>query len=490
MGDKLTPEARTFRSLRRAYERTQKDIATDLGLKNGSLLSQFENGHKLLSGEYLEEIAANLGVPPEGVEALLFAHRLLDLAREAEAEPAEVSQLTLTAQERRRIAHTAIAAGWTAAEVVWNELARAKRAGKVTRAKREAEEQWSRLKALSRAERRELVTLYPELRTPALVARVCEASARAAADSVKGARELADFALFLARQLPGGEAQRARAEGFCLGFIANVLRVAAEFDAADAVFKKAWQLWEAGDPSAPELLPEWRLHALEGSLRRAQRRFPAAKACLDRAYALCGGEPAAAARILLKKEHLFDAMGDTESALAALKEAAPFVEATGDPHLLFALRFKLVNSLCHLERFAEASALLPAVRELAIEQGNQYHLRRLLWLASKIAAGQGRVQEAIAGLEQVRQEFRDLPYEAALVSLDLAALYLKEGRTAEVRGLAIEMARIFKAMGIAREELAALSTFCDAARQDTVTVELISQAIAEMERAQRSAPPS
>jgi len=490
MGDELTPEARTLRSLRRAYERTQKDIATALGLKDGSLLSQFENGHKLLSGEYLEEIAATLAVPPEGVESLLFAHRLLDLAREADVETAEVSELALTARERRRIAHAAIAAGWTAAEVLWAELASAKRAAKVASAKREAEEQWLRLKALSMTERRELVTSYPELRNPALVARVCEASARAAADSVEEARKLADFARFIARQLPGGEARRAWAEGFCLGFVAFALRVATELDAADAVFKKAWQLWEYGERSESELLPEWRLHDLEGSLRRAQRLFPEAKACIDRAFALCGGEPAAAAHILLNKEHLFDTMGDTESALAALKEAGPFVEALGDPHLLFALRFNTVDNLCTLGRHAEAAELLPAVRELAIEQGKQFHLRRLLWLASRVAAGQGRVQEAITGLEQVRQEFSDMPYEAALVSLDLAVLYLKEGRTAEVRRLAIEMGRIFKAKGIAREELVALSTFCDAARHDTVTVELISQAITELERAQRSAPPS
>jgi transcriptional regulator with XRE-family HTH domain len=490
MGDKLTPEARSLRSLRKAYERTQKDLAGFLGLKDGSLLSQFENGHKLLSGEYLEEVAATLGVPPEGVEALLFAHRLIDLARQAEAGEAETSRLALTAGERRRISHTAIAGGWTVAEVLFAELARARRAAKVERAKREAEEQWSRLKALPGEERRELVTSYPALRNPALVARVCEASARAAADSVQVARELADFARFIARRLPGGEGRRARAEGFAGGFVSNALRVATEFDAGDAAFGEAWELWQAGDPAEPELLPGWRLHDLEGSLRRAQRRFPEALKCIDRALALCGGEPAAAGHILLKKEHLFATMGDTERALAALEEAAPYVEATGDPHLLFALRFNTVDNLCTLKHYAEAAARLPAVRELAIEQGNELHLSRLLWLGSKIAAGQGRREEAIAGLEQVRQKFGDLPYEAALVSLDLAVLYLKAGRTVEVRQLAIEMGRIFRAKGIAREALAALSTFCEAARHDTVTVELIGQVIAKVERARRSAPPS
>jgi hypothetical protein len=32
-------------------------------------------------------------------------------------------------------------------------------------------------------------------------------------------------------------------------------------------------------------------------------------------------------------------------------------------------------------------------------------LQRLVWLESKVAAGQGRVEDAIGGLEQVRREF-------------------------------------------------------------------------------------
>jgi tetratricopeptide (TPR) repeat protein len=294
------------------------------------------------------------------------------------------------------------------------------------------------------------------------VARICEASARAAAHRVTDARELADFARFLARQLPGGEARRASAEGYASGFVANAQRVATDFDAADATFARAWELWRAGDPAEPELLPEWRLHDLEASLRRAQRRFPEALACLDRALALCGGQPAAAGHVLLKKEHLFNTMGDTERALAVLREAAPFVEAVGDPHLLIRLRFNTVDDLCILERYAEAEAYLPAIREMAIEQARELDLIRVGWLTAKVDSGQGRKGEAIAGLEQVSRDFtaRDLPYEAALSSLDLAVLLLEAERPAEVRNLALAMKWIFRAKKIDREALAAFRLFC------------------------------
>jgi transcriptional regulator with XRE-family HTH domain len=272
--DKLTPENRSAFSLRVAFERTQKEIAAVLGLKDGAQLSLFEKGHRPLSYEYLEEIAASLKVPPEGVEALLFAHRLLWELRSKEAAGEgrpEVSPLDPTAEERSQMWRTAIAGAWSVAETLYSELVRRSRAEKVERALAQAELWWSRLQPLWQKEGRDLVMGFPALRTPALVARICEASARAAARSFEDAQGLADFALFLAEQLPGGKARRARALGYCRLFRANALRVATEFDLADAELREGWKLWQEGDPSEPEILSEWRLHALSGGtgVRRA-----------------------------------------------------------------------------------------------------------------------------------------------------------------------------------------------------------------------------
>ena len=151
-----------------------------------------------------------------------------------------------------------------------------------------------------------------------------------------------------------------------------------------------------------------------------------------------------------------------------------------------------MSDLCSLERFAEAAPLFPAVREMAIEQGRQIELMRLLWLSSKIAAGQRRVAEAMAGLSQVVRDFTDLefPYEAALAALELSVLYLEAGRTAEVKALVAAIGGIFTAKGITREALAALSVFCEAAQQESATVDMAKRAIAEVEKAQRSASPA
>ncbi|HEV7518294.1 MAG TPA: helix-turn-helix transcriptional regulator, partial [Thermoanaerobaculia bacterium] len=270
---------------------------------------------------------------------------------------------------------------------------------------REAAEVCAGLLPLPAAERRRLLSLSLRAsRSWAVAAELAHASARVAADEVEEARELAELALFVARRVPG-EAQRARAEGYCTGFLANVGRVATEFDEASELFPRVWALWQAGEAAASLPLAEWRLLDLEASLRRAQHRFPEALERLGRARELAGGEPLATGRILLKRERVYYQLGDSAAALATLEEARSAVEASGDPHLLFPLRFNTVSDLCSLERFAEAAALLPAVREMAVAQDRRIDLIRLRWLSSKLAAGQGRVEEAMAELEQVRQEF-------------------------------------------------------------------------------------
>ena len=342
-------------------------------------------------------------------------------------------------------------------------------------ARRNADHTWNALERFPNARRRWLLERSPPAaRSCALAVRVCEASLRAACHDAREARVLAELALFITEGLAGGESLCARTRGYCWAHIANARRVGNDFSGSDEAFARAWELWLAGADADSEFLPEWRLLSLEASLRREQHRFPEALKLLDRARIGSGNDPKATARILLQREHVFHLIGNTQEALASLREAAPFVEAAGDSNLLFSLRFNLATNLCLLERYGEAAALLPQVKELAVELANALDLVRVKWLDARIAAGQGRVEAAIAGLEQVCRSFaeRELPYDAALASLDLAVLWLAAGRTAEVRELAVGMAWIFEAQGIHREALAALTLFCEAAQQESATVDL------------------
>jgi transcriptional regulator with XRE-family HTH domain len=459
---------------------TQEEFGQAAGLTQASL-SKYELGEWAPPEETLRRMAEVAGVPwPVVVHLRRFYAAVLSLAarRRAKSKPAD------TAPIERAILDSVLLAVTPHLVEQWAERP------SLDQALREAAEIWEALKKFPPERRRRLIELNPRPEGNAALARtLCEASARAAAADVEEAKELAGLALFTAHLVPGGEAPRNRAVGFCLGFVSNAQRVATEFDTADSDLAGTWGLWRSGEPGEPDFFPAWRLYDLEASLRREQHRFPEALECVERAFELCGGLPEAAGHILLKKEHIFDAMGDREGALAALEEAAPFVEASGDLHQLFFLRYWRAKNLCAVERYSEAAEQLPAVRQMAIEQGMELNRIRVAWLSAKVDAGLGRPTEAKAGLEQVRQDFKthDLPYEAALSSLDLAILYLKEGRTAEVKALAVAMGEIFEAKRIAREALAALTLFCEAAKQETATVELAKRVMGEVERAQRKA---
>ena len=101
---------------------------------------------------------------------------------------------------------------------------------------------------------------------------------------------------------------------------------------------------------------------------------------------------------------------------------------------------------------------------------------RLSWLQGKIAAGLGRSEEAERIFLEVRDGFlaQGIGYDAAMVSIeDLALLYVREGRVADVKRLAEEIFPIFQAQDVHREAVAALMLFQEAARQEQLTVQSV-----------------
>jgi tetratricopeptide (TPR) repeat protein len=484
--ERPTPHAEglTLRDVREARRVTRHELARGLGLRNADLLGKLERGEREMSREKLAWALGPLDPPPDEVEALLFAHRL--------TLPGALEEAGLTPKELLAIDRTALGAAWTVAETLRPALLQRKKAVKAAAAQQEADGLLHLLQRRSPEDRRDLITVYPCFRSCTLVAQVCEASVKAAGHLPGAALELARLACSLAERVDGGEGRRSRARGYALAFVSNAQRVATEFDPADVTFRRAWQLWQAGTATAPDPLTEWRMFDLEASLRREQQQFKQALELLERAKRSCSGGPVAVARILVEKSNVHQQQGQFAAALAALEEATPAIERSGDLHLLFSLLFNKATNLGFLERYVDAAKLLPAVRNLAIEQGNALGLTRVLWLAARVDMGQGRGEKALASLEQVRREFTttyQLPYEAALSDLDLTLLWLERGRTAEVRELAVSMGWIFKAKGINREALAALTLFCEAARQEVATVELTRQVIADVEKSRLLSSP-
>ena len=468
----------TLTLLRSARGWTQKDLAKATGIPS-SVLSDYEKGRRSLPPAKLEKLAAALGIEPEATEMSVFCAGFF----QPDEGTGEVgSPMELDKEERRLVRRASALAAKYAGEKIQSEIPRLLQARKIRQARKEAEELWERLKPYSPRERRVLVEGAQEFRNWALCERLCAESERAAAADAGRALDLADLALRVAIRVPGDEGWRSLVQGYAWAFIGNARRVANDLPGAEEAFVRVWEFWNQGSLSDTEILAEWRLLDLEASLRRAQRRLSEALDLLDRALMQQAGDEG---RILLKKAFTLEQMGEYERAIDALTQAANAVNDQSEPRLLCVLKFNLAVNLCHLGRYQRASVLIPEIRELAFRLGNELDLVRLLWLEGRIAAASGERLSAIAALEQVRGEFisHNLAYDTALVSLELAVLYLEAGLAGEVRVLAREMAPIFHAQGVHRETLAALRLFCESAENHTATVELARRLAEYLQRA-------
>ena len=341
---------------------------------------------------------------------------------------------------------------------------------------------WQRLKPLAPAARRAVVAEGPEFHSPALVALLCGESIQAAADDADEAVGLADLACFMAEQVT--PERRARAQGYAWAHLGNARRVQGDLRAGEAAFRRTADRWQAGVDDGSGLFDEARVLDLEASLRREQRDLPAALDLLDRALA-ADRTGARAGHILVIRAKTLEEMGDYEEAIATLRRALPLVDGEREPRLRWGLCFNLAENLFQVGRFSEAEPLLPGVQELAEQLGNELDRVRHVWLRARIAAGLGQVAAAEAGFQQVRREFlaRRIAYDAALVSLELAALCLDQGRAAEVQAIAAELLPVFEAQQVTRESLATVKLFCDAARQETLTAAMTRRCLKDLRQA-------
>jgi tetratricopeptide (TPR) repeat protein len=254
---------------------------------------------------------------------------------------------------------------------------------------------------------------------------------------------------------------------------ANACRAQDESGRADELFMLARQIMDKHGITDPAVIA--RVDDLMGSLRKDQRRFPEAEMLLTRAATLYGlaHSPQDVARVLINLADTYCARGALEPAIETTRTALGLLEPDSDPLLHLCGHYNLAYYLAAAGRHDEAAGQLAADEPLYRRFPEPWTQLRLLWLRGDIAAGRGD----LAAAEQAYRETRDgftahqMGYDAAMVSLDLAILYLKDGRAAEVQRLAEEMLPIFQAQTVHREALAALRLFQEAARRQELTVE-------------------
>jgi tetratricopeptide (TPR) repeat protein len=274
--------------------------------------------------------------------------------------------------------------------------------------------------------------------------------------------------------------------------LGNALRTAAEHQGADNAFLDAHACLRRSGTGNDRIKAE--VISLEASLRRDERRFDEALALCDQAIAIyASGDPDAgdthlAARSLVQKAHVLEQMGDVEQAVSAVQQALPWIDEQRDPRLLLRARHRLVWLLPAAGNAQQASALLPEVQELAQRRGDEVDRIHLRWAEGRLALALGMVGPAEQAFREVQLDLlqHDLGYDAALVSLDLAALYAQESCLAELKQLALDILPVFSSRQVHREAMAALLLFQQACDEERLTLDLARRLTAVLERGRPS----
>lgn len=268
--------------------------------------------------------------------------------------------------------------------------------------------------------------------------------------------------------------------------MANAWRANDDLDQAETAMVRALELRAEGTGS--ELLLA-RLADLSASLFCDQRRFAEAFQMLDTAYSLYQQLDAShdAGRVLVMKGLYTGYTGNAEEGLQILAQGLAAIDRDRDPRLAFRTLHNILLFRVELGELEEARRQLQSMRPLYERYGGHHERVKLRSIEGKIAAGLGDLPRAEALFREVRQELdrAGLGYQAAIISLDLAAVCLQLGRKSDVRGLVTEMVATFRALGVEREAMAALLILTDAVEQDQATLELLSLVSGVLQRLER-----
>jgi transcriptional regulator with XRE-family HTH domain/tetratricopeptide (TPR) repeat protein len=462
--------------LRIARRWSREELVAALGTPEETI-ANWERGKASPEVASLQQAAETMGFPPGVLGRTLAFVRSVQAACESYRGAGEGSF-------RGQVEDFAAREAERLEDLSRSLFARFARATRHLASRQEAPALWARFQGCSEAGQRDLVREAAEFQSSGFCELLCEESRKAASDSAKRARYLAELAVMAAERTAGDEPWHCRLRGYAGVHLANSQRVGGgELPAATQTFGAAEELWTAGAAADPDLLNAARVLHLKASLRRAQRRVPEALALLDEALAAdrWGERPS----LLISKAKAVEELGDYEAAIGWLRQAARLIDGERDPLSWFNVLVSLSGNLCHLRQFAEAKQLLREVQALAQKLGNQLDLLRVSWQRGKIAAGLGRTGEAIAIFERVRSAFakQGNAYDAALVTLELAEVYAFMGRTAEVKAMARKSAPIFEAQGVHREARRALALCRRAAEHERLSAKLLRGVIAYLYRA-------
>jgi tetratricopeptide (TPR) repeat protein len=320
-----------------------------------------------------------------------------------------------------------------------------------------------------------------------MVEAACETSRRLAAADGSNALALARAALAAAATVPTdvlGERCRQELLALAHATVANAHRVLDQLEPARAAMRMAERCSKRAHPSLLELAPE--ILARRASIEYWERDFSGALATVDEALAQ-KPDSALRGRLLINQARLLIDFQRPTNALGSLQKALALIRREDDPRLWCCAVQNRLLVLSELGRLDEAAAELQQVRVQVAADAAPIDLLQVAWVEARIAAGRGQAATAEDLYRQVHQGFLDhqLPFSAAVVTLEWCRLLLAEGRLEEVKQRAISTLAEFHRQQVEPEIISALALVEQAVLGQRLTQQVLTRARALLDRQAR-----
>ena len=263
-----------------------------------------------------------------------------------------------------------------------------------------------------------------------------------------------------------------------MGELANAFRLNDEFDAAETLLARAIERTQEGTGDDLVLA---RLLDVSASLYMSRRQLGEALETLDQVERLYrrNGESHLAGRALISRGSATFYDDRPQEAVQLFRQGLAEIEERQDRQLATTARHNLIDALVACGEYREAGRLLLESNLREAFGLDPVNLLRLRWVEGRIFAGRRRFDQAERALIDTREGFlsRGEEYDASLVGLDLAGVWLELGKVRAVQELAEEMFEVFRDLAVHREAVRALRIFRDACRKEEATVGLARQVL-------------
>lgn len=273
--------------------------------------------------------------------------------------------------------------------------------------------------------------------------------------------------------------------------LGGAFRRVGHFSRADAEHQTAYRISRRGVSKAVAAQQAWR-HAY---LRTAQLRFGEALKLAEKAVAQ-SDSPNTLAAALSARGYVYLEMGRYSEGVREYGKALSVIEPKD--RLSKRVHYGATHNLSFAvsqnpspEALSEALAYVRHARSLIRVHRRSLAKYQLYWIEGKILIklGLGRRGEALLKKAQAGFTKLDVPFEIALVGLDLSELYRDEGRCDELAELAAETYLRFEALSADAEAITALVLWRDAAQPKKLEDQLLSEVKAKLTERMRFQPP-